>query len=362
MAMKHLDEYRSVTVSHTLIAEIRARATRKWVLMDVCGGQTHGLLRSGIEGELRDVVELIHGPGCPVCVTPASAIDFAIDLSMRGDTILVSFGDMLRVPGSVASLLDARGRGGKVRIVYTPVDALTIATENPELNVVFLGVGFETTVPSTAIALLQARRQGLRNFFVIPAHVRVQPAMEQIMGMPENRVEGFLAAGHVCVITGYAPYEAFASKHRVPVVVTGFEPVDLLKGILACVDALETGRSEVINRYGRTVTREGNVAAQRLIDEVYGIADKPWRGFGVIPQAGYALKPEWREYDAHVRMGTCVEEADEVGGECRGADVMSGRLKPTACPAFGTRCTPETPLGAPMVSSEGACAAYHRFR
>jgi hydrogenase expression/formation protein HypD len=360
--MKHLDEYRSVTVAKSLIADIRSRVTRKWVLMDVCGGQTHGLLRSGIESELRDVVELIHGPGCPVCVTPASAIDFAIELSMRGDTILVSFGDMLRVPGSAGSLLDARGRGGKVRIVYTPIDALAIAAENPELNVVFLGVGFETTVPSTALALLQARRQGLRNFCVIPAHVRVQPAMEQIMCMPENRVEGFLAAGHVCVITGYASYESFASEHRVPVVVTGFEPVDLLEGILACVDALETERHEVINRYGRTVTREGNVPAQRLIDQVYEIADKPWRGFGVIPQGGYALKPEWRENDAYVRMGVVDASADDVNGECRGADVMSGRLKPTACPAFGTRCTPESPLGAPMVSSEGACAAYYRFR
>lgn len=362
MAMKHLDEYRSVAAARSLIAEIRSRVTRKWVLMDVCGGQTHGLLRSGIDGELRDVVELIHGPGCPVCVTPASVIDFAIELSMRGDTILVSFGDMLRVPGRAGSLLDARGRGGKVRIVYTPIDAVAIAAENPEFNVVFLGVGFETTVPSTALALLQARRRRLRNFFVIPAHVRVQPAMEQIMGMPENRVEGFLAAGHVCVITGYASYDAFAAEHRVPVVVTGFEPVDLLDGILACVDALETGRKKVINRYGRTVTREGNLAAKRLIEQVYENADKPWRGFGVISQGGYALKPEWREYDAYVRMGAGVEGTEEVGGECRGAEVMSGRLKPTACPAFGTRCTPDTPLGAPMVSSEGACAAYYRFR
>jgi hydrogenase expression/formation protein HypD len=359
--MKYLDEFRDSQLALPLIDQIRHRSSRRWVLMDVCGGQTHSLVRNGIEQALSETVELIHGPGCPVCVTPIEVIDFAVKLSRQPNTIVASFGDMLRVPGSQSSLIDSRSHGGNVQIVYSPVDAVRLASETPESEVVFLGVGFETTAPATALALLQASRQGLTNFTVVPAHVRVQPAMETMMQEQETRVQGFLAAGHVCVVTGFDSYEDFSRTHQVPVVVTGFEPIDLLQGILACIDCLERREARVVNRYGRNVTRRGNPAAQRIIDEVYEVANRNWRGFGVIRAGGLALRTKWRSFDAYERFSNLIPSEVREDAECRGADVMSGKIKPKQCPAFGTRCTPLSPIGAPMVSSEGACAAYYRF-
>jgi hydrogenase expression/formation protein HypD len=359
--MKYLDEFRDPKLAWSLIERIRRFADRRWVLMDVCGGQTHSLVRHGIESSLAETVELIHGPGCPVCVTPIDVIDFAVALATTADTIVASFGDMLRVPGSRASLLDARRQGGQVKIVYSPVDAVKIAKQNPSQRVVFLAVGFETTAPSTALALLQAAQQQLTNFSIIPAHVRVLPAMEHLMQSADNRIQGFLAAGHVCTVTGYESYESFTDLYRCPVVVTGFEPIDLLEGIFECLSCLQDNTPRVVNRYGRSVCRTGNVAAQELIRQVYQVADRRWRGFGVIPDGGLALQSRWAAYDAYQVFPQLVTNGGDDHGACRGADVMAGRLKPRACPEFGTRCTPESPLGAPMVSSEGACAAYFQF-
>lgn len=363
--MKYLDEFRDVAVARKLILQIRQRVTRPWVLMDVCGGQTHSLVRYGIENELAGYVELIHGPGCPVCVTSTELIDFAVALSMQPKTILVSFGDMIRVPGSRESLMQARSRGGMVKIVYSPVDAVAIAAQHPDSQVVFFAVGFETTAPATALAVLQAAQLGLNNFSILSAHVRVLPAMRTIMEMPENRVCAFLAAGHVCSITGFADYEPFVSAFQVLVVVTGFEPIDLLEGILRSVELLEQGVVAVDNRYGRSVQREGNKSAQALIDRVYIADDRDWRGFGTISGGGYRLRNEYAAFDACVRFAYKQETEASASAiaknQCRGADVMSGKIKPKQCTAFGTTCTPESPLGAPMVSSEGACAAYYRF-
>jgi hydrogenase expression/formation protein HypD len=359
--MKYLDEYRDATLAKKLIQKIRSRVTRPWVVMDVCGGQTHNLVRYGIENELEGFVELIHGPGCPVCVTSGELIDFAVKLCQRPQTIVASFGDMLRVPGNTDSLMQARSQGGKVRIVYSPIDAVTIAAQNPESQVVFFAVGFETTAPSTALAVLQAAELGLKNFSVLPAHVRVLPAMRTIMDMPGNRVDAFLAAGHVCCITGYADYEPFVRAYQVPVIVTGFEPIDLLEGILRSVELLEQKLATVENRYGRGVQRDGNLAAQALIDRVYAADDRDWRGFGTISGGGYRLRNEYASFDACKRFPYKPDTQGCSEKQCRGADVMSGKIKPKQCPEFGITCTPESPLGAPMVSSEGACAAYYRF-
>lgn len=362
--MKYVDEFRDPTTARQLVAEIRSTATQRWVLMEVCGGQTHGLLRHGIESELRDTVELIHGPGCPVCVTPIAAIDFAQELAMRDNVVVASFGDMLRVPGSRNSLLNVRGAGGHLKIVYSPLDAVTLAQRHPDQQVVFFAVGFETTAPATALAVLQAERLNLKNFSLLVSHVRVQPAMEGLMDSPDNRVQAFLAAGHVCTITGIASYDAFVRRYKVPVVVTGFEPIDLLEGILECIRQLETGRKEVSNRYARSVSRAGNLSAQDLVTQVYEVDDRPWRGFGTIPCGGYSLRSEYRQFDAEKRFGhvSLHSQLPILGVEvCRAADVLAGRLRPTACPEFGTGCTPESPLGAPMVSSEGACAAYYQY-
>jgi len=372
--MKYIDEYRDPSLSDRLVRQIRAISTRPWVLMEVCGGQTHGLLRHGIDQQLEGAVELIHGPGCPVCVTSSEAIDAAIQIARRPDTIVVSFGDMLRVPGSDQSLLSARAGGANVKIVYSPLDAIQLAVQQPDRQIVFFAVGFETTMPATAVAVRQAQQLGLKNFSVLVAHVRVLPAMELLMRAPGNRVQAFLAAGHVCTVTGFEEYEHFCSQYSVPVVVAGFEPIDLLRGILRCVELLEAGTIQTVNEYGRSVRRGGNPAAQQLVDGVYQPADQSWRGFGIVPSGGVQLKPEFQAFDVRQRFaeqmvqGGTFEQTDRGQSSpiskdrCRAGDVLSGRLKPCDCPEYGQACTPEHPLGAPMVSSEGACAAYIRYR
>ena len=360
--MRYLDEYRDPSAARVLLHEIQLRATQRWTLMEVCGGQTHSLLRHGIAAELEGTVELIHGPGCPVCVTPLESIDFAQQLALREDVTLASFGDMLRVPGSRHSLLDVQASGAQVRIVYSPLDAVALAKRNPHKNVVFFAVGFETTAPATALAVKQAAHDKLDNFSLLVAHVRVQPAMETLVESPHNRVRGFLAAGHVCTVMGFESYETFVEQYRLPVVVTGFEPLDLLEGILACVEQLESGEARVENRYARSVRREGNVAAQDIVCEVYEPCDRPWRGFGVIPQGGLQLRSRWRQFDARSRFSDVSSLPIVESEQCRSSDVLAGRIKPVECPAFDTTCRPESPLGAPMVSSEGACAAYYRYR
>lgn len=362
--MKFIDEFRDPIMAAELVRQIKSTATRPWVLMEVCGGQTHSLLRYGIDTELTGTIELIHGPGCPVCVTDISAIDFAQHLATLPNVVLTSFGDMLRVPGSNGSLLTARATGANIRTVYSPLDAVQYANDHPKTQVVFFAVGFETTAPATALAVLQAHQLGLSNFSVLVSHVRVQPAMGALMQAPDNRVHGFLAAGHVCSITGYELYDEFANRFQVPVVVTGFEPIDLLLGILECVRQLEAGAAAVSNSYGRSVERFGNPAAQRVVETVYEIGDRAWRGFGIVPKGGYRLRDEYKTFDAELRFGsqqrhTAVYVSDLQ--QCKAGEVLSGRLKPCDCPEFGKSCTPDSPLGAPMVSSEGACAAYYRY-
>jgi hydrogenase expression/formation protein HypD len=358
--MKYLTEYRDGAVAQGLIARIRAEATRAWTLMEVCGGQTHTIVRQGLDQLLEGAVEMIHGPGCPVCVTPLEQIDKALALAARPDVLFTSFGDMLRVPGSECDLLQVRARGGQIRVVYSPLDALELAIRTPDRDVVFFAVGFETTAPANAMAVWRARELGVKNFSILVSHVTVPPAMTAILDAPDNRVQGFLAAGHVCTVMGWEEYEPIAAKYQVPIVVTGFEPVDILEGMLLAVRQLETGRHEVENQYVRSVKREGTRPAQELVRQVFRLADRQWRGIGSIPRSGLVLREEFADFDAEVRFGlgdiTVAEPA-----ECRAGDVLRGNLKPTQCPAFGTRCTPEHPLGAPMVSSEGACAAYYNY-
>ena len=358
--MKYVDEYRDAPALTELLAAVRRRATRRWTIMEICGGQTHGLLKWGIDEALADVVELLHGPGCPVCVTSAEAIDQAVALSLRPEVILTTFGDMLRVPGSKQSLADARAIGGTVRAVYSPLDALATAIAHPQREIVFLAVGFETTAPTTALAVRQAAQCNVTNFSFLTAHVRVEPAMEAILREPQNQVQAFLAAGHVCTVSGYQSYEELCRRHRVPIVVTGFEPLDLATGIAACIRQLEERRFEVENRYGRCVRPEGNVVAGQFVDAVYEPCDQVWRGLGTMPQGGLRLRDEWQTFDARHRfaLGTSVTTDDD---RCRSGAVLSGRIRPPQCPAFGKECTPEHPLGAPMVSAEGACAAYYRY-
>lgn len=357
--MKYVDEYRNPQICRRLVAEIRASASRCYTIMEVCGGQTHGLLMHGIDQELDGVIELLHGPGCPVCVTPAEDIDFAISLCQRERFTVVTFGDMLRVPGTTLSLREAQARGGDVRLVYSPLDAVQLAKSDPSREFVFFAVGFETTTPATALAVQQAASLGLENFSMIVAHVRVQPAMEAIMDADACRVEAFLAAGHVCTVNGYASYDRFAERYRVPVVVTGFEPVDLLGGILSCVLQLEQGVAKVENRYERSVHHAGNIEALRVVDETYAICDQPWRGLGKIPNGGLRLRDHWRQFDAAQKFSRVAMPIVEPT-PCRSGDVLTGRIRPTECEYFGRECTQDTPLGAPMVSSEGACAAYAR--
>jgi hydrogenase expression/formation protein HypD len=357
--MRYVDEYRDGTIARSLLDKIAATVTRPHVLMEVCGGQTHTLIRQGIDQLLPPDVELVHGPGCPVCVTPIALIDRAIEIAHRPDTIVCSFGDMLRVPGSSEDLFMARAAGGDVRVVYSPLDAVTIARANPEKAVVFFAVGFETTAPANAMAVLQAHRLGVENFALLVAHVLVPPAIAAILVSPGNRVEGFLAPGHVCAVQGWREYEPIARDFGVPLVVTGFEPLDLLEGIWMCVRQLEEGRHEVENQYVRAVVRDGNAAARAVVDEVFETADRAWRGIGVIERSGLKLRPAFAHHDAEIRFpppeGSVPASESEL---CIAGDVLRGRAKPHHCPAFGTLCTPEHPLGAPMVSSEGACAAY----
>jgi len=359
--MKLVDEYRDAGAAHKLAAAIARRATRPWTLMEICGGQTHSIVKFGLDELLPKTLTLVHGPGCPVCVTPVELIDAAVALAGRPGVTVCSFGDMLRVPGTGADLLTARARGGDVRMVYSPLDAVALAAQHPDREVVFFAVGFETTAPANAMAVLQARRRGLRNFSVLVSHVLVPPAIEAILSAPDNRVQGFLAAGHVCTVMGMAEYGPLAARFKVPIVVTGFEPVDILHGVLACVEQLEAGRAEVGNAYARAVRPEGNVRAQEVMREVFVTVDRNWRGIGRIPASGFALRPELAAFDAARRFGVGGDAPPEVT-ECISGLIMRGTKKPTDCPAFGVRCTPERPLGAPMVSSEGACAAYYRYR
>ncbi len=359
--MKYLDEYRDPELAKRLVGEIRKLVTRHWVLMEICGGQTHTLMRYGIDDLLPADVELVHGPGCPVCVTPLEIIDKAVAIASMPGVILVSYGDMLRVPGSRSDLFRVKAAGGDVRIAYSPMDALKIARQNPEQQVVFFAVGFETTAPANAMTVWQAKREGLRNFSLLVSHVLVPPAIRLLLGSPENRVQGFIAPGHVCAVMGYSEYEALAAAYRVPFVVGGFEPLDLLEAILMLVKQLETGRAEVENQYARSVTRAGNEAARRRMFEVFEVTDRKWRGIGEIAQSGYRLSPEYAAYDAEKVFGVESARAEEPR-ECIAPRVLQGLAKPVDCAAFGTGCTPETPLGAPMVSSEGACAAYYQYR
>jgi hydrogenase expression/formation protein HypD len=359
--MKFVDEYRDAAPVRTLAAVIARQVTRPWTIMEICGGQTHSIVKFGLDELLPPAITLVHGPGCPVCVTPVELIDAAVALAARPGVTVCSFGDMLRVPGTGADLLTARARGGDVRMVYSPLDAVTFATQNPGREVVFFAVGFETTAPANAMAAVQARRLGLRNFSLLVSHVLVPPAIEAILSAPDNRVQGFLAAGHVCTVMGTAEYGPLAARFRVPIVVTGFEPVDILQGVLACVGQLESGRAEVANAYARAVRPEGNVHARRVMQEVFMVVDRNWRGIGRIPASGFGLRPEFAGFDAARRFGVPADAPPEAT-ECISGLIMRGVKKPQECPAFGVRCTPERPLGAPMVSSEGACAAYYRYR
>jgi len=358
--MKYLSEYRDPKLARALVDRIRSSASQRWTLMEVCGGQTHTIVKQGINEVLAEAVEMIHGPGCPVCVTPLEQIDRALHLAARDDVIFTSFGDMLRVPGSDSDLLQVRARGGDVRIVYSPLDAVELARSHPGKEVVFFAVGFETTAPANAMAVWRAHELGLSNFSVLVSHVTVPPAMTALLDAPDNRVQGFLAAGHVCTIMGWEEYEPLAERYRVPIVVTGFEPLDILEGIWMAVQQLEEGRHEVENQYVRSVRRSGNQPASQLVERVFQLVDRGWRGIGVIPASGLGLRPEFAAQDAEKKFELHDILAEEPP-ECLAGDVLRGRIKPFECPAFGESCSPESPMGAPMVSSEGACAAYFNF-
>jgi len=359
--MKYVEEYRDPVAAQEYADAIRRTVTRPWKLMEICGGQTHSIVKYGIDELLPKEVELVHGPGCPVCVTPLELIDKALQIAAQPNVIFCSFGDMLRVPGSVGDLFSVKAAGADVRIVYSPTDAVQIAIQNPEKQVVFFAVGFETTAPANAMSVFLAKQMGVKNYSVLVSHVLVPPAMEVILGSPNNHVQGFLAAGHVCTVMGYEEYEPIAKKYKVPIVVTGFEPLDLLQGIYMCVSQLEEGRHEVENQYARAVRKEGNVPAQQLVAKVFRVVHRKWRGIGEIAQSGLGLAPEFAEFDAETRFGVSGYTAEE-DPECISGLVMQGAKKPEDCTAYGKRCTPDHPLGAPMVSSEGACAAYYRYR
>lgn len=359
--MKYLDEYRDARIARALAAEVKRRSSRPWVLMEICGGQTHTLMRYGIDELLCGSVELVHGPGCPVCVTPLEIIDRAINLARRPDVTLVSYGDMLRVPGSDTDLFHVKAEGGDVRIVYSPTDAVNLARTLPERKVVFFAIGFETTAPAHAMAVLQAERLGLKNFSLLVSHVLVPPAIRLLLGSPKNRVQGFIAPGHVCTVVGCRDYEDLVREFRVPIVVGGFEPIDLLEAIRMLVIQLEEGRTELENQYVRSVQYEGNRPARLAVARVFEPADRKWRGIGSIAESGLYLKPGYAAFDAE-RVFDLADICAQEPPECISAEVLLGHKRPTDCTAFGTRCTPEKPLGAPMVSSEGACAAYYQYK
>ncbi len=359
--MKFRDEYRGSEAARRMVDAIARTVTRPWTLMEVCGGQTHSIVRFGIDQLLPDTITLLHGPGCPVCVTPVSYVDKAIEIASRPGVVLCSFGDMMRVPGTHGSLLTARSRGADVRVVYSPIEALEVARTEPEREVVFFAVGFETTAPANAMAAIQARREGLDNFSMLVSQVLVPPAIMAILAAPENQVQGFLAAGHVCTVMGYQAYHPIAEQWQVPIVVTGFEPLDILEGVYRCVMQLEQGRAEVENQYSRVVRRDGNVAAQAAMREVFRVTPRCWRGMGEISDSGLGLTDTFSDLDAERRFGPVAAE-QETGSECLSGLVLRGERKPPDCPAFGKQCTPDHPLGVTMISSEGACAAYYRYR
>ena len=359
--MKFLDEYRDARIARTLAKEVAAHTTRDWVLMEICGGQTHTIMRYGLDEILPRQIELVHGPGCPVCVTPLETIDKAIALALRPDVILVSYGDMLRVPGSNSDLFRAKAEGADVRVAYSPSEAVKIARANPDKSVVFLAIGFETTAPANAMAAWLAKREGLKNLSLLVSHVLVPPAIRALLATPENRVQGFIAPGHVCTVMGYSEYEDLVRDFSVPIVVGGFEPVDLLEAVLMLVKQLERGKAQIENQYVRSVTYKGNERAQEVVREVFEIADQKWRGIGMIPNSGLRLSDAYADFDANRIFDLDLITAEEPA-ECISALVLQGLRKPTDCPAFAIRCTPENPLGAPMVSSEGACAAYYHYR
>jgi hydrogenase expression/formation protein HypD len=361
--VRFVEEYRDPHLARALAAAIRRRATRPWTIMEVCGGQTHAIVQYGLDELVAPAVSLLHGPGCPVCVTPLETLDLAIAIAERSDAVLCSFGDMLRVPGSKDDLLSARARGGDVRLVYAPLDAARLAARSPGRRVVFLAVGFETTAPAVAVAARFARSQRLENFFLLVSHVRVPPALEAIAGAPDSRVEAFLAAGHVCTVMGTAEYEPIARRHRIPIVATGFEPLDILEGLARAVAQLEAGEARVEIQYRRAVLPAGNPAARALMEDVFEVADRPWRGIGVVPRGGLVLRGAYRALDAAAAFADLApRERAREPAECRAGDVLRGVIRPPECAEFGRGCTLEHPLGAPMVSSEGACAAYWRHR
>jgi len=358
--MKYLDEYRNETVAQKLVQEIRRLVTQPWVIMEVCGGQTHSIVKYGLDYLLPPEIELVHGPGCPVCVTSLEMIDKAHAIARKPEVIFCSFGDMLRVPGSEVDLLILKSRGTDVRIVYSPIDCLKIAKANPNKKVVFFAIGFETTAPANAMSVWLAKEQGIKNFSILVSHVLVPPSMAAILQSPMNRVQGFLGPGHVCTVMGYREYEPISARYQVPIVITGFEPIDLLEGTLMTVRQLEAGKAEVENQYPRVVNREGNRVAQDLVNKVFEVCDRKWRGVGSIPKSGYKLRYEFRDHDAERLFE--VEEIDtQESSLCISGMVLKGIKKPHDCPAFGKECTPDHPLGATMVSAEGACAAYYAY-
>jgi hydrogenase expression/formation protein HypD len=359
--MKYLDEFADPALARRLLDDIAATVTRPWAVMEVCGGQTHTIIRNGIDQLLPDGIELVHGPGCPVCVTPLETIDRALAIAARPEVIFCSFGDMLRVPGSEDDLFRVKSRGGDVRVVYSPLDAVRLAQANPDRQVVFFGIGFETTAPANAMTVVMAERLGLANFSLLVSQALVPPAIGAIMDSPSCRVQGFLAAGHVCTVMGLAEYAPLVARYRVPIVVTGFEPLDVLEGIRRVLHQLEAGTAELDNAYPRAVRPEGNPAAQQVVREVFEVTDRAWRGIGLIPASGWRLAERWAAYDAERRFDVGGITAAE-SPLCRSGEVLQGLIKPPECAAFGTACTPRRPLGAPMVSGEGACAAYFQFR
>jgi len=359
--VKYLDEYRDGEKAQQYARQIAGMTTRQWTLMEVCGGQTHAIVKFGIDELLPKTIELIHGPGCPVCVTPIELIDKALEIAAKPGVVFCSFGDMLRVPGSKQDLLSVKAAGGDVRMVYSPLDAVKVAEQNPGKEVVFFAVGFETTAPATAMAVYHAAQKGLENFSLLVSHVLVPPAIEAILSSADCRVQAFLAAGHVCAVMGYEEYFPIAAKYHVPIVVTGFEPLDILQGVLMCISQLEQGRASVENQYSRAVRREGNLPAQQLMAKVFRVVPRKWRGVGEIPRSGLGLSDSYAKFDAEHKFGLTEMHVEE-SAECQSGLVLQGKLKPVECPAFGRSCTPEHPLGATMVSSEGACAAYYRYR